>query len=342
MSPRIAGLSLLGVLFSLWMIVFTGCSGEEPTEGRLEKAATSIPALAWIAGGLTPPDVGVSVLTPAGASPHGHSPSPIQIADLVSADLVLLVGSGFEPRAERALEGRPRTGRVVIRFTDVLSPSDLRARPSTDEHDHEHHDHDHAHDHGHAAPFDLHLWLDPIFMKTFVEAVANAISERLDPEQRAALEQARSDLLAEIDAVDALYRERLAPFRGRRLVTHHAAFGRLADRYGLEIAAVIQPVSGVEPTPGAVTRAVESVRSSGAGAIFIEPQFSASAARRIADVTGVEVIEIDPLGDRDWPRLMRANLDALVAGLEAGQDEAASDDPEEAGDAGAADHDDEN
>ena len=46
--------------------------------------------------------------------------------------------------------------------------------------------------------------------------------------------------------------ERLGPFEGEAVVTHHAAWGRLVERYGLHEAAVIQVSEQVEqPTTAA-------------------------------------------------------------------------------------------
>jgi len=100
-------------------------------------------------------------------------------------------------------------------------------------------------------------------------------------------------------------------------VTHHAAFARVADRYGLEVSAVLRPIETIEPSPADIAGAKRAIDESGVGAIFIEPQFGGGEAERLAESAGVELVVLDPLGGGDWFTLMSKNLDALIEGLNA-------------------------
>ncbi|MEC9373660.1 MAG: metal ABC transporter substrate-binding protein, partial [Planctomycetota bacterium] len=186
--------------------------------------------------------------------------------------------------------------------------------------DHEH-DHDHAHEEAEAALIDPHVWLDPEVMERFVDVVREAMERALEKRGeltdvlRAELEGNARAVRSEVAQVAAEYAKGLEAVERRTIVTHHAAYGWLARRYDLEVAAVIRPIEGVEPTPGAIASAVEAIRSAGVEAIFIEPQFSDRAATRIAEVTGVRVLTLDPIGQHDWPTMMRENLKALREGL---------------------------
>jgi zinc transport system substrate-binding protein len=131
----------------------------------------------------------------------------------------------------------------------------------------------------------------------------------------AALSAAEAEMLSDVRALDTEYKSRLASFAGRAIVTHHAAWKRLADRYGLKVAAVIRPIESSEPTAAAVTAAVHAIEEQHVGAIFVEPQFSPQAAERIVAIAKVKVAGLDPLGDGDWFKMMRANLDSLVKNL---------------------------
>ena len=182
----------------------------------------------------------------------------------------------------------------------------------------EHAGHNHSHDHQHGdndCASDPHLWLDPVLAADFVRALPGLLPERLVSDETVA----EADRLAEtIDAVSGEYAERLAPFEGRAVVTHHASFNRPAERYGLEVAAVLRAVETLEPSPADIAKAVEAIESRGVGASFVEPQFGTTSATRVAKAAGVELVTLDPLGNADWVVLMRSNLDALVEGLSAG------------------------
>jgi zinc transport system substrate-binding protein len=188
------------------------------------------------------------------------------------------------------------------------------------------HEHDEGEDHDHHHAVDPHLWLDPtlvqrliVTLKTEIATSQQAIAGSDDPAEAARTTDAATRLLSRIAEVDSAYRARLAPFAGASLVTHHNAFSRLADRYGLRIAAVIRPVEDAEPTPAQIATAVDAVRKQGARAVFVEPQFDARTAERIAAEAGVKVGTLDPEGIADWFVLMEENLAELERLLAPGE-----------------------
>ena len=74
-----------------------------------------------------------------------------------------------------------------------------------------------------------------------------------------------------------------------------------------------------DPSPGDLAKVVEAIRTENVKTIFVEPQFNGVAAERIAKMSGVKVGHLDPLGDGDWFKMMKGNLDALVSGLSEGE-----------------------
>ena len=267
------------------------------------RIVVTIPPLMWIARELAPPDAQVTLLVPPGVGCHGIELLPSQVAALREADAVLMVGLGLDTQAEQAERPAWQERLVLGSFVESLG-----------DHDHAHgadeHLHDHAHDHG----VDPHAWLDPMAMKSYIGAVSSRFSARW-PDHAGVISTKADALRAKADEVDRAYRERLSPLVRRTVVTHHNAWGRIADRYNLDVAAVIQPLHEVESTPGDIIDAAEVIKARAVPAIFIEPQFSKGAAERLAQSTGVRVLTLDPLGDGDWPGMMMKNLDSLVAGL---------------------------
>ena len=302
-----AWMSLIALLTVV--AVLHGCR-RQPAASRTPgplRVIVTVPPLAGIVKPLLPADAQISTLIPPGRSEHGYEFTPKDVAAVAQADVVVYVGLGLEPRVESYLERTPSPIRRDVCFATVVGIAE-------DAHDHGH-DHDHAAgEHDHAGP-DPHLWLDPSLVARLVPAVQAAAGAALPPESRQSLAASSARLLTDIESLDAECRAALEPFRGRSIVTHHAAWGRFADRYGLKVAAVIRPVETAEPTPEALNEVVAAIRASGATVIFVEPQFSAQAAERIAAAAGVKVATIDPLGDGDWFKLMRENTRILVESL---------------------------
>lgn len=318
------------LLLALWLlapVLCLGCSDQaaKPAsrpDGPLRVVVT-LPPLEGLVRPLLPQDATIRVLIPPGRSEHGYEPTAQDVIALEQADVVVLVGMGLESSVDAALRKRPRPYRHEARLGAILGLEDPHGGHGHDHHAHDPHAHtehahdEHAHDE-HAHAVDPHVWLDPILVKQFLPEIARLVrtsvaeSGRGDP---AAVDASLVPLLSRIDEIDAAYRRDLAPVAGRAIITHHAAFGRLAERYGLRVVEVIRPVESAEPSPANLALVTDAIAREGVRAIFTEPQFDARAAERIAQHAGVRLGSLDPLGTGDWFAMMRANLEALATNL---------------------------
>lgn len=278
------------------------------------RVVVTVAPLKGIVESLLPPGSSVTVLMPPGRSEHGYEFTPKDLAAVGTADLVVYVGLNLETRLDEALAKHPREGRRAVGFAASVG---ITADP------HEGHDHDgHVHDETCEHGVDPHVWLDPVLVGQFIPKVADAVhvagaQRGLDEAALKEITKREGELRARVDAVDARWRKELAPFKGRAIVTHHNAFPRPAERYGLRVAAVIRGVENAEPTPAKIAEVVDAIKREQAAAIFVEPQYDASAAARIAKAAGVKVAKLDPIGNGDWFAMMEANLKSLTENLRA-------------------------
>ncbi|MBL9032273.1 MAG: zinc ABC transporter substrate-binding protein [Phycisphaerae bacterium] len=277
--------------------------------GGALRVVVSIQPLLGLAKELAPAGSEVTAIIGVGRSEHGHELTPAEAERIARADVVVYVGLGLEPGIARLVEQRPVKGRRVVCFASVVGVED------------EHEGHSHGPEEACDHAVDPHLWLDPSLVERLVEAmrvaIEGAMGERgaLTQPEREALSSRAMALAARVRALDEEIKGELERLKGRTIVTHHNAWSRLAERYGLKVAAVIREVEGAEPTPGAIERAVVATREHGARAVFVEPQYSAAAGERIAKAAGVRLERLDPLGSGDWFAMMRGNAAALVRGL---------------------------
>ncbi len=275
----------------------------------------------------------VEILIPPGVSEHGYEIPPTRLAALAKADVVVYVGLGLEPQVEDFLKDHPSPTRRVVEFAKMAG---VEANDDHDHHEHAHDDHDHPHDHDHDHDHahgrdgqDPHLWLDPVLVMKLVPAIRQAVEQAAIARApkgtpRLALIKGRLDvaekaLLERVRAVDEEHRTRLAGHQGgggRAVVVAHDAWGLLAARYGFETVA-IKGMLATEPTPQSIKAAVEAIRVRGATVVFTEPQLAQATSQRVADAAGAKLMELDPLGSGDWFSTMRANLDNIVAALDA-------------------------
>jgi len=161
---------------------------------------------------------------------------------------------------------------------------------------------------------DPHVWLDPVRFEAVVEEVGRALGRP----------DSAGDLVGQLQRLDADYRRGLARCARRTMVTTHAAFGRLAARYGLRELALTGRSPEVESRPRVLERLVEQVRKSGATTVFAEPLVSDRLAQTVAREAGVEVGILDPIeglseerlaAGEDYLSVMRQNLATLRKAL---------------------------
>jgi len=262
-----------------------GCGGSDGHSSTRETVVASFYPLAFAAEQVGGEAVSVENLTPPGAEPHDLEVSPSDVSEIKSADLVLLLGHGFQPQLEDAAGSGPE----VVALLDT---------PALDLH----------------PDGDPHVWLDPIRYMKIVDRIGVVL-------RRAA---AVSRLLARLRKLDNDYRRGLADCARRDIVTSHEAFAYLAERYGLNQIAVTGLNPEAEPTPQALQQTVDVVRASDATIVYFERLVSPRLAETVARETGTKTAVLDPIEGltdterkqgADYFTLMRANLRALQAGL---------------------------
>jgi len=130
---------------------------------------------------------------------------------------------------------------------------------------------------------------------------------------------------AQLESLDREYEGALTQCRRREIVTSHAAFGYLAERYGLEQIAITGLSPEAEPTPRELEDVVEEVRMQGATTVFFETLVSPRLAETVARETGARTAVLNPLEGlteeelargENYFSLMRANLKTLRQALE--------------------------
>lgn len=317
------GIPVVVALSASALGTLVGCDRGAPSTASARQAQraaepeilVTVPPLKGLVEMVAPAGVRVRALMAPGRSEHGYEFTPADLAAMARADLVVYVGLGLEPAVAKLAQQRALP---AVNFADAVG---IKGEDS-DHHDHEGHVHTEACEHGHGA--DPHLWLDPVLVEQLLPALSARVRAALEargpiaPATLAELDERLASARARVKAIDEAYRTELANLPSRAIVTHHAAWGRLAERYNLTVAEVLRPVESAEPDAARVAQVASALRERKASVIFVEPQFSQESARRVAEAAGVGVAVLDPLGSGDWEALMRANLRALVQGLGGG------------------------
>jgi len=218
--------------------------------------------------------VTVTDLTPPGAEPHDLELTPSQLGAIADADLVFYLGGGFQPAVEDALSNAQ--GRAIDVSADLrtlpVPPGDTEA----------------------SLTADPHVWLDPVLYRRIVDEVERALADASSAD-RATFEASGAAFDHQLADLDAAYRRGLQRCARDAIVTSHAAFGYLSERYGLHQEAIAGLSPDVEPPPQRLNELRALVERDGITTIFTEDLLPSNVAETIAAATGATTAALNPL-----------------------------------------------
>ena len=301
----ITGVLAFGV--SAWLAAgFTAPVQAAPNAEEAPTYVATAPPLGMILREVAGNRAEVHILLPPGASPHTYEPKPSEVRTLAQATAFFYGGELLDGWA------------ADLRSADKVAMCDLvpeELRLPLPVHGH-HHGHDHAH--GDEVEEDPHFWTSPRTVRSMLPPLVEALAQR-DPagaNEYAANAQRFDAALGELDRELA---GTLADVRGEHLLLFHPSFGYLMHDYGLELAAVVEPVPGQEPTPQFFAQLAELTERENLKAVFTEPQLPSAPAQAIARETGLPLFELDPLGGgagrSTYAGLLRYNARTLAEAL---------------------------
>ncbi|WP_249367185.1 MULTISPECIES: metal ABC transporter substrate-binding protein [unclassified Actinomyces] len=294
-----------------------GASSTSSDDGVLDVSVSFYP-IQYLVEAIGGDAVNVTSVTPVNVEPHDFELAPADVAALEKADLVAYA-SGFQASLDEALA--QVDGPTVL---DIAGAVDLVHHEGV-EHDHEGegeaHDHeaeDADHDHEHADEADPHFWLDPERMVAAAGAIEAAL-EKADPANASTYQAGLAELVTTLNGIDEDYTSGLASCERTTFITSHAAFGYLADRYGLTQVSVSGVDPEAEPSPADLAAVKEVVHATGTTTVFTEELVSPETAQALADETGATTAVLSPMESQpeagDYAAGMSANLEALRTAL---------------------------
>ena len=282
------------------LLALTACGSDTATgtgaDGdRVEVAAAFYP-LQWVSERVGGDHVTVTGLTRPGVEPHDLELTPKVVAELAASDLVVHL-AGFQPAVDEAVATQaPDAG------FDVSPAAGLTLAAGDD------------------GATDPHFWLDPLRLRS----VATAVAERLatqDPARAADYRAAAAALAGDLEALDAEFTTGLARCGSDDLVTAHAAFAYLADRYGLNQEGIAGVTPDTEPDAATLRELDAFVEEHDVRTIYTETLVDPAVAQTLARETGEGVAVLDPLeglsdasAGTDYLEVMRSNLAVLRTG----------------------------
>ncbi len=321
----------LTAVAALGLGTLTACSSDSAAAGDTGKfdVVASFYPMAFLAERIGGEHVHVTSLTQPGQEPHDLEISARQTAQLEEADAALYL-KGLQPSVDEAIGQSPIATKIDAAELTALEEHGTEAGHGEehgdgheDEHGHEDeqaHEDEHGHDHDHEGG-DPHIWLDPVKYAEVAEGVGKAF-QKADPDHAADYRKNTATLVKDLEALDEKFRTGLANRTTDVFVTSHAAFGYLAERYGLTEEAISGLDPDTEPSGARVKELQKIAKDDGVTTVFYETLVSDKTAKTLAGDTGLKTDVLDPVEGitdhsrgEDYFQVMEANLTALRTAL---------------------------
>lgn len=310
--------------------------------GKTLTVSTSFYPIQYLAEAIGGKLVKVSTVTPSNVEPHDFELSGKETASLGKADLIAYV-PGFQPSLDKAVK-EIGSGPTVV---DLSKPANLvhhegveeehehgeeatdgasatasaaaTAQASEEGHDEHKDEHSHAEgEEGHDSDLDPHFWLDPDRMIKVAETLEASFAQ-IDPANANDYKAGLDKLKTALTNLDNQYKQGLSTCQHKTFITSHAAFGYMAERYGLTQASISGIDPEAEPSPAEMANIKSVVEKTGVKTIFTEELVSDTPAKAIAAETGAETSVLSPLESKpergDYSDAMSSNLERLKSAL---------------------------
>lgn len=251
------------------------------------KIVTTTPDFAAIAREIGGDRVEVSSLAKGIQDPHFVDAKPSFIRLLNQADLLIDGGADLElgwlpPLLESARNGKIRLGnpgRIVA--SAGINLLQIPTRPI---------DRSQGDVHSLGNP---HYMLDPENGKIVGEQIASTLC-RLDARACDHYRKNATAFRQRLDRKITEWMQKMAPYRGAKIITYHDSWPYFAERFGLNVVGHVEPKPGIPPSPGYLESLVDLITREKVKAVIMEPYFSPQAPRFLAQKTGIQVLPLHP------------------------------------------------
>lgn len=301
----------IALLFAV--ILLAACGNQNtPKENDQISIYTTVYPLQYFAERIGGDFVDVQTIYPPGADEHTFDPTQKDMMALADADLFFYIGLGLEGFVENAEHTLKNEHVKMIATADLITEDML-------EPDHSHEEDD-GHDHGELDP---HVWISPILSDALAFSIKEALIEAA-PENRAQFEENFEALRDDLLKLDRQFIEMTLDTTQKTFYVSHAAFGYIADTYGLQQIAIAGLNSQSEPSQKQLAALVEEAKDKNIKYVLFEQNVTSKLTEVIRKEIGAEALTLHNLSvlttedlknEEDYFSLMEQNIATLKQAL---------------------------
>jgi zinc/manganese transport system substrate-binding protein len=219
--------------------------------------------------------------------PHFVEPKPSFLLKLQKADMLAVVGLQLEIGWLPPLQTQSRNAKIQVggtgyldmsQFCQILEiPTGTVTRAMGDVH-----------------PLgNPHYWLNPDNGRRIAKAFADKLGQ-MDQADAAYFQQRYADFDKRLTGAEKGWEAKMAPFKGRKVVTYHRSWPNFCERFGLVVVDYVEPRPGIPPTPSHTLELINLMKRDGIKLILVEPYFDLRTPNSIASAVGGDVAVLMP------------------------------------------------
>lgn len=237
--------------------------------------------------------------------PHYIQARPSLIAKVRQADLVVCSGSQLEIGWLPALLAKANNPKVQPGSTGYLETSSLVQRLEVPANV----DRSQGDMHPQGNP---HVQGNPHNVSLIAKVLAERMAQ-LDSEHAAAYQAGLENFLQRWDLAIKKWEVRALPLAGKRIIPHHKSWAYLEDWLQLQEVATLEPVPGIPPTAGHLSKLLGSFSEGGADFIIRAPFQDNKASAWLSERSGIAAVMLPlTVGGSDAARDLFSLFDDIL------------------------------
>ncbi|URZ87451.1 metal ABC transporter substrate-binding protein [Floricoccus penangensis] len=255
----------------------------------------------------------VSYLVPAGQEVHDYEPSARDMAKITDSDVLVYNNDNLEKWFSNAKKNiKDKT--LIIEASKNVKMLEFDKEAG---HDHkEDSDSDHSHDEGSVDP---HTWLSLKNAQIEVQTIADDLSKKY-PDYKEDFQKNAQAYLEKLDNLEKEYATSLDSASNKKFVTQHAAFGYLANDYGLTQIAIAGLTPDAEPSSATLAKLKKIMQENNLNIVYFEENADDKIAKTLANEVGAETLVLNTVegitkdeqkNGATYISIMEANLENL-------------------------------
>lgn len=276
----------LTAIAAVGLFAACGNQAQEPAENENIQVITTFYPMYEFTKEVVGDEGDVQLLIPAGTEPHDFEPSAKDLAEIADSDVFVYNSPELETWVDNLTDSVDTDQTTIIEASKDISLMEGSA------HEHEEGEAESAEEHSHEL--DPHVWLDPVLAIQEVETIRDELSAKY-PDDKAVFEENAAAYIEKLQDLDNQYKTAFADASNKTFVTQHAAFGYLANQYGLTQEAIAGVSPDQEPSPTRLSELKHYVDDHNVSVIYFEENATSKVAETLSQETGVKLEVLNPL-----------------------------------------------